>query len=115
MNILAVVHGDLVGPAIFSQVIEECCHEFECWYPASRADTPRPLEAYEAGLVFGGVMDAHEEARHPWLRKENSGGDAIEHRPDGLAFLRYTADARAYWAGVGERPGSEPAQTRALL
>jgi GMP synthase (glutamine-hydrolysing) len=72
VRVLAVVHGELVGPAIFGEVVEARGHELEIWCPASRKEPVRPLDTYGAVLVFGGVMDAHEEALYPWLRDENA-------------------------------------------
>lgn len=83
MRVLAVVHGELVGPAIFGEVVEACGHELEIWYPASCKEPIRPPDTYGAALVFGGVMDAHEETLYPWLRTENAvlQGSTVRVRP----------------------------------
>ena len=71
MRVLAVVHGELVGPARFAEVIDQRGHELEIWSSALAAAPARPLGEYGAILVFGGVMHADEEELHPWLRTEN--------------------------------------------
>jgi GMP synthase (glutamine-hydrolysing) len=70
MQVLAVVHGDEVRSGVFAEPIAAGGHALEEWSIASRPAPSRPLEAYDAAIVFGGSMHADEEATHPWLRAE---------------------------------------------
>ena len=47
-------------------------HDYDEWSLAWERPSPRPLEEYEAVLVFGGTMHADQDDRHPWLIEENS-------------------------------------------
>jgi GMP synthase (glutamine-hydrolysing) len=70
MQVLAVVHGDEVRSGVFADPIVAGRHELEEWSIARHPLPSRPLEAYDAAIVFGGTMHADEEATHPWLRGE---------------------------------------------
>jgi GMP synthase (glutamine-hydrolysing) len=70
MKVLAVVHGDEVRSGVFADPIVAGGHELEEWSIARSPAPSRPLEAYDAAIVFGGSMHADEEATHPWLREE---------------------------------------------
>jgi GMP synthase (glutamine-hydrolysing) len=70
MQVLAVVHGDEVRSGVFADPIAAGGHELEEWSIARRPAPSRPLEAYDAAIVFGGSMHADEEETHPWLRDE---------------------------------------------
>jgi GMP synthase (glutamine-hydrolysing) len=70
MRVLAVVHGDEVRSGVFAEPIAAGGHELEEWSIARSPAPSRPLEAYDAAIVFGGSMHADEEEKHPWLRDE---------------------------------------------
>jgi GMP synthase (glutamine-hydrolysing) len=70
MQVLAVVHGDEVRSGVFADPIAAGGHELEEWSIARRPAPSRPLEAYDAAIVFGGSMHADQEEAHPWLRDE---------------------------------------------
>ena len=70
MRVLAVVHGDEVRSGVFAEPIAAGGHELEEWSIARAPAPTRPLEAYDAAIVFGGSMHADEEEVHPWLRGE---------------------------------------------
>jgi GMP synthase (glutamine-hydrolysing) len=70
MQVLAVVHGDEVRSGVFADPIAAGGHELEEWSIARSPAPSRPLEAYDAAIVFGGSMHADEEETHPWLREE---------------------------------------------
>jgi GMP synthase (glutamine-hydrolysing) len=71
INVLAVIHGSNVRGGVFQDVVEEAGHRYEEWSLASGRPAPRPLEDYDAVIVFGGSMHADQDDRHPWLRDEN--------------------------------------------
>ena len=71
MHVLAVIHGEKVRAGVFGDAVEARGHQLEEWSLAWGTTLPRPLDAYDAVLVFGGAMHADQEAHHPWLREEN--------------------------------------------
>ena len=71
MHVLSVIHGEKVRAGVFGDVVEARGHRLEEWSLAWGTSLPRPLDAYDAVLVFGGAMHADQEAHHPWLREEN--------------------------------------------
>jgi GMP synthase-like glutamine amidotransferase len=87
MRILGIIHGDEVRSGVFADPVAERGHELEEWSIALRAAPSRPLESYDAVLVFGGSMHADEEKTHPWLRDEET-------------LLRRFLDARTPVLGV---------------
>lgn len=72
MNVLSVVHGLDVRTELFAPAIADAGHRLDEWSFAWNSAPPRPLETYDAVLVFGGVMHADQDASHPWLRDETS-------------------------------------------
>ena len=68
---LAVIHGEKVRAGIFADAIAERGDLLEEWSLAWGTPPPRPLDDYEAVLVFGGAMHADQDEHHPWLREEN--------------------------------------------
>ena len=71
MNVLGVIHGSNARAGTFGEVTEEEGHRLEEWSLAWGTPPPRPIDDYDAVLVFGGSMHADQDDRHPWLREEN--------------------------------------------
>ena len=71
MKVLSIVHGGDARAELFSGVVAEAGHTLEEWSLAWRVPPPRPIDDYDAVLVFGGAMHADEDERHPWLTEEN--------------------------------------------
>ncbi len=71
MRVLSIVHGDEARTELFAPYVRGEGHELEEWSLAWATPIPRPLDAYDAVLVFGGAMHADQDDRHPWLREEN--------------------------------------------
>lgn len=70
MHVLSVVHGHDARTELFGPVVQEHGHSLDEWSFAWHAPPPRPLDAYDAVLVFGGAMHADQDEWHPWLREE---------------------------------------------
>jgi GMP synthase (glutamine-hydrolysing) len=68
VRVLSVVHGPLVGPELFGEVILEAGHELLEWDISAGGDPPET--AADALLVLGGHMNVGEESEHPWLERE---------------------------------------------
>jgi len=67
---LSLVHGGNARAGVFEDVVLETGHDLEEWSLAWGTPPPRPLDDYDALLVFGGSMHADQDDRHPWLREE---------------------------------------------
>ena len=70
MHVLSVIHGDEARTELFAPVVEEAGHRLDEWSFAWGTPAPRPLESYDAVLVFGGAMHADHDDTHPWLTPE---------------------------------------------
>jgi GMP synthase (glutamine-hydrolysing) len=70
VHVLSVVHGHEARTELFAPVVAEAGHRLDEWSFAWNTAPPRPLETYDAVLVFGGAMHADQDAWHPWLRDE---------------------------------------------
>lgn len=70
MRVLSVVHADEARTGLFAPVVGECGHRLDEWSFAWNTAPPRPLDTYDAFLVFGGAMHADQDDWHPWLRDE---------------------------------------------
>jgi len=71
VNVLSVIHGDQVRAGVFAEAVEARGDRLEEWSIAWGTPPPRPVDSYDAVLVFGGAMHADQDDRHPWLREEN--------------------------------------------
>jgi GMP synthase (glutamine-hydrolysing) len=67
MQVLAVIHGPLVRPELFGDVVAAEGHDLVEW-DIRRQGTPP--DGADAVMVFGGDQNVGEELEHPWLREE---------------------------------------------
>ena len=67
MRVLAVIHGPLVRPELFADVIAEEGHELLEWDIRLQGAPPRDFDAV---IVLGGDQNVGEETHHPWLHEE---------------------------------------------
>jgi GMP synthase (glutamine-hydrolysing) len=70
VKVLSIVHGSEARTNLFGPVVQERGHELEEWSFAWEKPPPRPIDSYDAVMVFGGAMHADQDDRHPWLRDE---------------------------------------------
>ncbi|MBV8066277.1 MAG: type 1 glutamine amidotransferase, partial [Actinobacteria bacterium] len=70
MRVLSVVHGPEARAELFAPVVERAGHTLDEWSFSWDRRPPRPLETYDAYLVFGGAMHPDQDARHGWLPEE---------------------------------------------
>jgi GMP synthase (glutamine-hydrolysing) len=67
VRVIALTHGDNVGPGVFSDAVRTGGHELV------ERSVPRdgvPGESADALIVLGGAMHPDEDERHGWLRPE---------------------------------------------
>jgi GMP synthase (glutamine-hydrolysing) len=70
VKVLSIVHGSDARTNLFGLVAQERGHDLEEWSFAWETPPPRPIDSYDAVMVFGGAMHADQDDRHPWLRDE---------------------------------------------
>ncbi|MGH2934916.1 MAG: type 1 glutamine amidotransferase [Gaiellaceae bacterium] len=70
MRVLSVVHGPEARAELFEPVVERAGHRLDEWSFSWGRKPPRPLESYDAYLVFGGAMHPDQEDAHTWLPEE---------------------------------------------
>jgi len=67
MRVLALIHGPLVRPERFGDVVRSEGHELVEWELPTQGPPP---DGFDAVMVFGGRMNVGEEHEHPWLDVE---------------------------------------------
>ena len=67
VRILALTHGDNVGPGVFEDAVRAAGHEL---VERNVARAGVPDEGADAAIVLGGAMHPDQEDRHPWLAPE---------------------------------------------
>jgi len=67
VRILALTHGDNVGPGVFQDAVRAAGHEL---VERNVARDGVPDDAGDAAIVLGGAMHPDQEDRHPWLAPE---------------------------------------------
>jgi len=72
MRVLTLTHGPLVGAELFADVTVDEGHELDEWSLVDAPRPPRPVDEYDAVLVFGGAMNVDQEREHPWLVDEDA-------------------------------------------
>jgi GMP synthase (glutamine-hydrolysing) len=67
MQVLAIIHGPLVRPELFGDVVIEDGHDLVEWDIRLQGTPP---DGADAVMVFGGDQNVGEELAHPWLHDE---------------------------------------------
>ena len=67
MRILALTHGDNVGPGVFEDAVRAAGHQL---VERNVARVGVPDEGADAAIVLGGAMHPDQDDRHPWLAPE---------------------------------------------
>jgi GMP synthase (glutamine-hydrolysing) len=103
VHVLSVIHGTDARAELFAPVVEEAGHRLDEWSFGWGTPPPRPLDAYDSILVFGGAMHADQDDHHPWLREETLWLQQVlaRHTPVLGVCLGVQLIARASGAQVG--------------
>jgi GMP synthase (glutamine-hydrolysing) len=72
MRVLSVVHeaSSTGGGGLFERVVVERGDRLDRWITTNGNDPPADPAAWDAIMVFGGVMHPDQDAQHPWLADE---------------------------------------------
>jgi GMP synthase (glutamine-hydrolysing) len=70
MNVLSIVHGPEARAEHFAPTVATAGHRLDEWSFSWKTPPPRPLDSYDAYLVFGGAMHPDQDAQHAWLADE---------------------------------------------
>jgi len=108
VNVLAVIHGEKVRAGVFAEPIAERGDQLEEWSLAWGTPPPRPLDDYDAVLVFGGAMHADHDESHPWLREETMWLQQLLARRTPVLGICLGVQLLARAAGAWVGPLSEP-------
>jgi GMP synthase (glutamine-hydrolysing) len=118
VDVLAVLHGQDAGAALFGPLVAEAGHRLDEWSFEWGMPLPQPLESYNAVLVFGGSMHPDQDDLHPWLREELDWLHELLERPVptlgiclGSELLAHAAGARVARLPVPEIGWSEVSLT----
>lgn len=106
MRVLAIVHQADAGAGVFGEVVRESGHELVEWFPTN-GGAPE-LDGVGAAMVFGGAVNADQEAANPWLRGEK---DLLRRMiGDGLPLMGVCLGSQllAEAAGTAPKRASEP-------
>jgi GMP synthase (glutamine-hydrolysing) len=80
VNVLSVIHGNEARTELFAPVVGDAGHALDEWSFVWGTPPARPLDSYDAVLVFGGAMHADQDSHHPWLREETMWLHQLLHR-----------------------------------
>jgi GMP synthase (glutamine-hydrolysing) len=69
VRVLSVTHGPSVPGGLFDEVAQAAGNTLERWV-VPLGGAPQPAASYGAIMVFGGSMHPDQDARHPWLARE---------------------------------------------
>jgi len=72
VDVLSVIHGPDARTELFGPVVERAGHHLDEWSFVWGRPPSRPLDSYDAVLVFGGAMHADQDDHHPWLAEETA-------------------------------------------
>ncbi len=70
MKVLSVVHGPEARAELFEPVVRAGGHVLDEWSFSWGRRPPRPIDSYDAYLVFGGAMHPDQEDLHSWILEE---------------------------------------------
>jgi GMP synthase (glutamine-hydrolysing) len=106
VDVLSIVHPGDAGSELFGPLVVELGHRFDERTFAEGA--PRPADAYDAVLVFGGPMHVDQDDLHPWLRDEAGWLRGLIEGPTPTLGICLGSQLLAQAAGASVGPLPEP-------
>ena len=70
MRVLSVVHGPEARAELFAPIVDRAGHTLDEWSFSWDRKPPRPIDWYDAYMVFGGAMHPDQEDAHTWIPEE---------------------------------------------
>src|SRR5438552_17094008 len=70
MHIVSLVHGKDARGELFEPLVANAGHRLDAGSFTWGTPPPRPIDTYDAAIVFGGAMHADDDVYHPWLEPE---------------------------------------------
>lgn len=108
MRALAVVHQPDAGPGVFADAACRQGWELQEWAIVDGGPPPDAVADFQAVMVFGGAVNADQEAVHPWLRSEKQLLAALLARGMPLLGVCLGAQLLAEAAGAPARRAAAP-------
>jgi len=108
MRVLAIVHQPDAGPGVFADAVRRQGWELQEWPITEGTPHPDAMANFQAVMVFGGAVNADQEAAHPWLRNEKQLLAALLARGMPLLGVCLGAQMLAEAAGAPARRADSP-------
>jgi GMP synthase (glutamine-hydrolysing) len=108
LRVLAIVHQPDAGPGVFADAARRHGWELQEWPIAAGSPPPDAMANFQAVMVFGGAVNADQEAAHPWLRNEKQLLAALLARGTPLLGVCLGAQMLAEAAGAPARRAPRP-------
>lgn len=108
MRALAIVHQADAGPGVFADAARRQGWQLQEWSIIDRGSPADAVANFQAVMVFGGAVNADQEAAHPWLRNEKQLLAALLARGMPLLGVCLGAQMLAEAAGAPAQRASEP-------
>jgi GMP synthase (glutamine-hydrolysing) len=108
VRVLAIVHQSDAGPGVFADAVRRQGWELQEWPITEGTPPPDAMANFQAVMVFGGAVNADQEAAHPWLRNEKQLLAALLARGMPLLGVCLGAQMLAEAAGSPARRAAAP-------
>ena len=108
MRVLSISHERDAGPGVFVDTLTAAGAEHDEWFVAEGGPPAADPTGYDAVMVFGGSMNADEEAKYPWMVAEKTLLGELLDRGVPLLGVCLGAQLLAECAGGRAIPAREP-------
>lgn len=108
VRVLSISHQEDAGPGVFADEARSRGGHLDEWLLPDGAPAPADPATYDAVMVFGGAMNADQEADHPWLAGEKELLHELLGRGVPLLGVCLGSQLLAEAAGAPAEPAPEP-------